>query len=134
MCERRTASLSLKVHTSHLFMCADEHQVYLSGPNIKAVISDLTKEAENVSQWYKGNLLLVNPPPPPKKKKQVLPQISAKVTKDECPLVIDNQGLKLTANLRILGVNTDDELTFSGHVSDICKKAGNVRGTGMCAI
>ena len=45
-----------------------------------------------------------------------------KEAKDECTLDIDNQKLKPTGNLRILGVNVDDTLSFTEHISDICKK------------
>ena len=34
--------------------------VWQSGSNTTAVISELTKEAENVSHWYKANLLHAN--------------------------------------------------------------------------
>ena len=39
--------LSLNVHTSNLFMYADDYHVYQSGSNITAVNPGLTKEAEN---------------------------------------------------------------------------------------
>ena len=48
-------------------MYADDHQVYQSGSDITAIISELTNEAENVSRWYRANLLHANP-----KKYQVL--------------------------------------------------------------
>ena len=98
--------LSLNVHTSNLFMYADDLQVYQSGSNITAVISELTKEAENVSLWYKGNLLHANP-----KKYQILAMTLRNIekeAKEECNLDIDNQKLKPAANLGILGVNIDD--------------------------
>ena len=52
-----------------------------------------------------------------------LPRNVDKEAKDECTLAIDNQKLKPTANLRILGVNIDDKLSFTEHISDICKKS-----------
>lgn len=67
------------------------------------VFSELTKEAENVSHWYKANLLHASP-----KKYQVLAMMPCNIdkeAKDECTLNIINQKLKPTANLRILGVN-----------------------------
>ena len=84
-------------------------------------IPELRIKAENVSKWYKANLLHANP-----KKYQVLAMTSRNVdkeAKDECTLDIDNQQLKPTAKLRILGVNMDDQLTFTEHISDIRKKA-----------
>ena len=107
-------------------MYADDHQVYHSGSNTTAAISKLAKEAENVSQWYKANLLQANP-----KKYQVLamtPRNIDKEEKDKETLEIENQKLKPAANLRILGVNIDDQLSFSEHISDICKKASRKIG------
>ena len=42
-----------------------------------------------------------------------------KEANDECTLDTDNQKLKPTANLRILGVNIDDKLSFTEHISHI---------------
>ena len=73
---------SLSVHISNLFMYADYHQVYQTRSNIKAIISELTKEAENVSHWYKANLLHANT-----KKYQVLaltPRNIDNEANDEC--------------------------------------------------
>ena len=50
------------------------------------------------------------------------PRDTDKEAKDECTLDIDNQKLKPTTNLRILGVNIDDHFSFTEHISDICKK------------
>ena len=46
-----------------------------------------------------------------------------KEAKDECTLDINNQKFKPTANLRILGVNIDDQLSFTKDISDMCKKS-----------
>ena len=65
-------------------MYTDDHQVYQTGSNIKAIISELTKEAENLSDWYKANLLHANT-----KNYQVLvmtPRNIDKEAKDECTL------------------------------------------------
>ena len=87
-------------------MYADDHHVYQTGSNVKAIISELAKKAEKVSHWY--NLLHAN-----SKKYQVLaltPRNIDMEAKDGCTLDIDNQKLKPTANIRSLGVNIDDQL------------------------
>ena len=43
-------------------------------------------------------------------------------------LDINNQKFKPTADLRILGVNINDQLSFTKHISDICKKASRKIG------
>ena len=56
------------------------------------------------------------------------PQNVNKEAKDKCTLGIDNQKLKPTANLKILGVNIDDKLSFTELISDICKKVSKKYG------
>ena len=118
--------LSLNVHTSNLFMYADDHQIYFNGTSIKTVASSLNKETENVSQWYKDNLLQANP-----NKYQILvtaAQRGDNNATDTCTLKIDDQQIRPTKNLKILGINMDVELSFSDHISDICKKASQKVG------
>lgn len=43
-------------------------------------------------------------------------------------MIIDDQQTKPTTNLKILGINIDEELSFSDQVSDICKKASQKVG------
>ena len=43
-------------------------------------------------------------------------------------LDINNQKFKPTADLRIFGVNINDQLSFTKHISDICKKASSKIG------
>ena len=50
------------------------------------------------------------------------PRNAGKEAKDECTLGIDNQKLEPTPNLRMLGVKIDDKLSFTEHISDICKR------------
>lgn len=56
------------------------------------------------------------------------PQKGDKNAKETCTLTIDDQQIRPTRNLKILGINMDDELSFSDHVSDICKKASQKVG------
>ena len=55
-------------------------------------------------------------------------QNTDKEAEDECTLDIDNQKCKPTAYLRILGVNIDVQLSFTQHISHICKKASRKIG------
>ena len=75
-------------------------------------------EAENVSRWYRANLLQANT-----KKYQVLAMSRRNVNKeakDKCTLDVDNQKLKPIANLKILGVTINDKLSLTEQISDIC--------------
>ena len=58
----------------------------------------------------------------------ITPQNVDNEAKDKCNLDVDNQKLKPTANWRILGVNIDDKLRFTEHISDICKNVSKKIG------
>ena len=95
--------------------------------NLKAAVaSAVYKETENVSQWYEANF----PRADPKKISSHSDSASnsERDAKDACTLKIDHQKRKRTTNLRILGVNIDDELTFIDHISDMRKKASQKLG------
>ena len=52
--------------------------------------------------------------------------------KDTCTLTIDDQQIRPTRSLKILGIKMDDELSFSDHVSDMQEgqpKSGGVSKT-----
>ena len=49
--------LKVYVHTSNLFVYADDRQIYFNGTSIETVAFSLKKETENVSQWHKDSLL-----------------------------------------------------------------------------
>ena len=107
-------------------MYADDHQVYFNGTRNESVAFSLKNETKTVSQWYKANLLQANP-----NKYQILvmaPQRGDKNAMDMCTMTIDDQQIRPARNLKILRINMDDELSFSNHVSDICKKASQKVG------
>ena len=45
---------------------------------------------------------------------------------------IDEQVIKSSPDLKLLGATLDDELSFSAHISDICKKASKKVGVLVC--
>ena len=94
-------------------MYVDDHQIYTTGDSINNAVQELMSETERVTQWYKVNLLKANP-----SKYQIItidPKFSKKEPVDQLLLQIDNQVVKYSDKLTILGVTIDDKLTFSQH-------------------
>ena len=57
--------------------------------------------------------------------------LGRKKKNDDSPSInvkIDEQVFKSSPDLKLLGVTLDDELSFSAHISDICKKASKKVG------
>ena len=102
-------------------MYADDHQIYTTGGSIEKAAQELKSGTEKVTQWYKVNLLKVNP-----SKYQTIaidPKSSKKEPAVELSLQIDNQVVKSSDKLTTLGVTIDDKLTFNEHIKDISKRA-----------
>ena len=75
------------------------------------------KEGNSVLKWYKDNYLLSNP--------EKLNAIGIKQRNEnkQINIKIGDQAIKTTDNIKLLGVNFDDNLIFSQHISELCKKA-----------
>ncbi|KAL9977985.1 hypothetical protein ACROYT_G015454 [Oculina patagonica] len=101
-------------------MYADDHQIYANDNDIQKAAQTLRRETEAVTQWYKENLLQANP-----QKYQILtldPQPSKRTPEYALKMEFDGHEVKSSEYLKILGVTIDNKLTFSEHISDICKK------------
>lgn len=101
-------------------MYADDHQIYTSGDTVQVALQKLKSETQKVTQWYTENLLRANP-----SKYQILvidPKPSAKEPAEEIALEIEKQVVVTSSDrLSIPGVSIDKNLSFSEHISAICK-------------
>ena len=85
----------------------------------------LTSGGYTISKWYKDNFLKGN------YDKYNLMLLGRKNKNEDSPSInvkIDEQVIKSSPDLKLLGVTLDDELSFSTHISDICKKASKKVG------
>ena len=109
--------LSLHRQSANLIMYADDHQIYTNDNDIHKAAQTLRRQTETVSEWYKENLLQANP-----QKCQIIdPQSSTKTPKYPLAIEFDGYEDKSSDYLKILG-EIIDKLTFSEHISDICKE------------
>ena len=75
------------------------------------------KEGNSVLKWYKDNYLLSNP------EKLNAIGIKQRNETEHIKIKIGDQAIKTTDNIKLLGVNFDENLIFSQHISELCKKA-----------
>ena len=84
-----------------------------------------TNGGHTISKWYKDNFLKGN------YDKYNLMLLGRKNKNEDSPSInvkIDEQVIKSSPDLKLLGVTLDDELSFSTHISDICKMASKKVG------
>ena len=105
--------------------------IYKAGNQIKNIENELYMEAGIASDWYKENLLK------PNYKKYQSMKLSPHLLKlnasshDDFALRIDDHEIASSDSLKILGVNFDNTIDFSKHISDICIKCSQKVGVIM---
>ena len=94
---------------------ADDNTIYDIGDSINDVIASLQDSSEKLFKWFSDNQLKGNT--------------------DKCHLIVSSDDstaikvgesvIKNTTCEKLLGIKTDNKLTFDEHISGLCKKAAN---------
>ena len=113
------------VNNASLSMYADDYQLYVKGYSVDCVEQLLTNGGHTISKWYKDNFLKGNYD---KYNLMLLGRKNKNEDSQSINVKIDKQVIKSSPDLKLLGVTLDDELSFSTHISDICKKASKKVG------
>ena len=97
----------------------DDHQLYCMGKDFNATKHILEEEGERTAEWYRNNYLLVNP-----KKYQsfVLNPRNIDISAGGRDIKIKGKVIKNVNQIKLLGVNIDDNMNFGVHISEMCKK------------
>ena len=113
------------VNNASMSMYADDHQLYVKAYSVDCVEQFLTNGGHTISKWYKDNFLKGNYD---KYNVMLLGNKNKNEDSSSINVKIDEQIIKSSPDLKLLGVTLDDELSFSTHISDICKKASKKVG------
>ena len=93
---------------------ADDNSPFATAPTIPQVISQLEQESRTLLNWIRNNGLKANPD----KFHLLLSDPS-----EELSTKVDNLDIKNSKTQKLLGIEIDNKLTFTDHVTSICKKA-----------
>ena len=103
-------------------MYADDHQLFSVAKTANEAENILTDEGNNISEWYNNNLLQGN-----FSKYQVMSLGPRNLHKD-LHIVINDTVIVQKPEITFLGFPLDDQLSFSSHVSNVCRKASSQTG------
>ena len=92
-------------------------EMYIVGSDMSIMCTNMEKEGNSALKWYKDNYLLSNP------EKLNAIGIKRRNETEQINIKIGDQAIKTTDNIKLLGVNFDENLIFSQHISELCKKA-----------
>ena len=100
-------------------MFADDHQFYEIDNYVSAIQTKLQGSALKATSWYESNSLKGNFG----KYGSMLMSRVNKLKDYMLNLNVNGTDIKSYDSITLLGVDIDNALNFSGHVSNICKKS-----------
>ena len=98
---------------------ADDNTLYVSDKTVDRVIYRLKTDIFIINKWFSNNSLVANP------SKYQLMFLGVKQTEVDLCIKIGKAKIMATDKVELLGVIIDDKLSFSNHISKLCKYANN---------
>ena len=103
-----------------LSMYADDHQLHhVAADSTAQVEQSLNIEGEIISRWHRERFLQGN-----YNKYSAMIMSTKKVNNPIFNVNIDDESGESKPSFSLLGVTLDGRLSYSAHISDVCKKAG----------
>ena len=110
--------LFMFIDKCRLYNYADDNSLVYDAMDVISLMECLKHDAHNAIKWFDSNGMKVNPD-----KFQLMILSPRDQLPDLTLCLSDNVTLKSQRNIKLLGINIDDRLTFSDHVSTSCKKS-----------
>ena len=117
-------NMSFHINNANLSMYADDHQMYVMGKKHDVVAQSIKIQGEQAPSWYKNNLsanpetfhlLTINPR-------------NVDTDNDNQDISIAGHAIKRMEEIKLLGVQIDEKLSFTGHISELCTKTSQKEG------
>ena len=99
---------------------SDDNSLSAAAKTVTKLKSTLQFESEVIINWFKNNKMIVN-----LEKFQAIILDKQKHGYSNETIKFDNKTVETVSSVRLLGIQLDDKLNFSLHVSNICKSAAN---------
>ena len=99
---------------------ADDNSLSAAAKTVTELKNILQFESEVIVNWFKNHKMIVNP-----ENFQAIILDKQKHDYSNETIKFDNKTVETVSSVRLLGIQLDDKLNFSLHVSNICKSAAN---------
>ena len=107
--------LLIIIKNSEICNFADDNTLFSCESSLRVVLNNLELDLNKCLNWFRLNQLAVNP-----KKFQLM---FLGVAEPNISLIINNQIIKCSEHVKLLGVYIDSKLTFNKHINNLCSKA-----------
>ena len=107
--------LLLWIENAELQNFADNDTISSTEKSLKELIKSLTSESDEPVQWFKENMVIVNPD-----KFQVIVIDRKKQQNNPTSIEISDININSENTVRLLGLEIDSELNFGKHITQLC--------------
>ena len=98
----------------NFLLFADDTSIYLSGKNMTSLYQTVNSELESINEWMSANYLILNV----NKTKCMLFSTVSRNT--NLSLMYSNKNIEMVHNVKFLGININEKLSWNYHVSQLC--------------
>ena len=106
------------IKNSDLHNFADDNTISCVSSSLNGLISELEKEGNIATQWFRDNSMIVNP-----EKFQAIIIDRKNQKNNPRKLMIDEKVITSSENVTLLGLEVDSKLNFDEHISKLCNKS-----------
>ena len=103
----------------HFVLFADNTNVICSHENFEDLLCKTNEELSKVTDWFTANRLIVNPD---KTKVLYFGKLNTSRKLSDVIIKMNGKPLKVSNNVKFLGIELDDKLSFSSHLKNVCIK------------
>ena len=108
------------VSSASMHNFADDNSSSAAAKTVTESKNTLQSASEVIINWFKNNKMIVNP-----EKLQAIILDRQKHGYSNETIKFDNKTVETVSSVRLVGIQLDDKLNFSLHVSNVCKSAAN---------
>ena len=102
--------------TSEIDLFADDCNAFVIGDSVDEVLTKIQTTANNLHHYTNKNTLTIHP-----EKCNLMILSRTKFTGPQKEVKLDNKPITAFGTCKCLGLTIDNELTFTSHVSKVCK-------------
>ena len=106
------------IKNSDLHNFADDNIISCVSSLLNDLISELEKEGNIATQWFRDNSMIVNT-----EKFQVIIIVRKNQKNNPQKLMIDKKVITSSENVTLLGLEVESKLNFDEHISKLCNKS-----------
>ena len=109
--------LFMYIKNSDLHNFADDNKISCVSSSLNELISELEKEGNIATEWFRDNSMIVNP-----EKFQAIIIDRKNQKNNPQKLTIDKKVITSSENVTLLGLEVDSKRNFDEHISKLCNK------------